>query len=117
MCFPALSHQSSCSSPLQLAVCLLRVQWDYTRIKVEEAPDKAALARLQAAGLMGSGNLTARLGDLERQEKAEVVETPTMVRSDSQRNSQRCAVNERLLLWCPVAPVGCGPGLTRPPAA
>lgn len=43
------------------------MQWDYTRVKVEEAPDKAALARLQAAGLMGSGNLTARLGDLERQ--------------------------------------------------
>lgn len=43
-------------------------QWDYTRIKVEEAPEAATLRRLQAASAAaGSGDLAGRLGDLERQ--------------------------------------------------
>lgn len=42
------------------------LQWDYTRIKLEEPPEQAALRRLHAAA-GGSGNLTGRLGDLERQ--------------------------------------------------
>lgn len=43
-------------------------QWDYTRIKVEELPEAAMLRRLQAAAAAaGSGDMTGRLGDLERQ--------------------------------------------------
>lgn len=94
----------------------VRLQWDYTRVKVEEAPEKAALARLQAAGLMGSGNLTARLGDLERQEKAEVVETPTMVRCVIHSAVHIVVLSTRGSCSCG-APIGCGPRPTRPPAA
>lgn len=51
--------------PLTASSSLPTHQWDYTRIKLEEPPERlAALQRLQAA--TGSGSLTGRL-DLERQ--------------------------------------------------